>query len=165
MDVSLAKENAELPNSEAASKVAEAETSHEKGRNASMPEVHTSLPKVELSTAKTIKTDEFEGNIRRAAPEVKVKWVVIVELQSPNIEERASSDKVVPRRVFEFGGGVVSSKVQRPLLGISLNDGKSVTQRGVSLHSLEADKPKAYSLKSYLMNLKLKYCKTARSGN
>ncbi|ETE63116.1 Protein AHNAK2, partial [Ophiophagus hannah] len=122
-DVFLPKPKAELPDSEAASKVAEAEGSREKGRmkihmpkfkmpsmgfsksdikgpkidsDASMPDVHTSLPKVELSTTKPqVKTDEFEGDIRRAAPEVKIPWVpVTVELQAPDVEVQASSGKI-----------------------------------------------------------------------
>ncbi|KAG8126552.1 hypothetical protein E2320_021669 [Naja naja] len=119
-DVFLPKAKAELPDSEAASKVAEAEGSREKGRmkihmpkfkmpsmgfsksdikgpkidsDTSMPDVHTSLPKVELSTTKPqLKPDEFEGDIRRAAPEVKIPWVpVTVELQAPDVEVQASS--------------------------------------------------------------------------
>ncbi|XP_026525892.1 protein AHNAK2-like [Notechis scutatus] len=122
-DVSLPKAKAELPDSEAASKAAEAEGSREKGRmkihmpkfkmpsmgfsksdikgpkidsDASMPDVHTSLPKVELSTTKPqLKTDEFEGDIRIAAPEVKIPWVpVTVELQAPGVEVQASSGKI-----------------------------------------------------------------------
>ncbi|XP_070798398.1 protein AHNAK2 isoform X2 [Pituophis catenifer annectens] len=122
-DVSLPKGKAELPDSEAASKVAEAEGSREKGRmkihmpkfkmpsmgfsksdikgpkidsDDSMPDVHTSLPKVEVSTTKPqLKKDDFEGDIRIAAPEVKIPWVpVTVELQAPDVEVQASSGKV-----------------------------------------------------------------------
>ncbi|XP_013911823.1 PREDICTED: protein AHNAK2 [Thamnophis sirtalis] len=122
-DFSLPKGKAELPDSEAASKVEEAEGSREKGRmkihmpkfkmpsmgfsksdikgpkidsDASMPDVHTSLPNVELSTTKLqLKADEFEGDIRIAGPEVKIPWVpVTVELQAPDVEVQASSGKV-----------------------------------------------------------------------
>ncbi|XP_070607394.1 protein AHNAK2 [Erythrolamprus reginae] len=122
-DVSLPKGKAELPDSEAPSKVAEAESSREKGRmkihmpkfkmpsmgfsksdlkgpkidsDGSISDVHTSLPKVELSsTIPQLKTDEFEGDIRIAAPKVKIPWVpVTVELQTPDVEVQASSGKV-----------------------------------------------------------------------
>uniref|UniRef100_A0A2D4HUY6 Protein AHNAK2 n=2 Tax=Micrurus lemniscatus lemniscatus TaxID=129467 RepID=A0A2D4HUY6_MICLE len=64
--------------------------------DASIPDVHTSHPKVELSTTKPqLKTDEFEGDIRIAAPEVKIPWVpVTVELQAPDVEVQASSGKI-----------------------------------------------------------------------
>ncbi|XP_025019706.1 protein AHNAK2 isoform X2 [Python bivittatus] len=122
-DVSLSKAKAEMHDSEAAIKVAGAEDSHEKGRmkihmprfkmpsmgfskqdikgpkidvDVSMPDVHVSLPKAELSaTEPRLKTDELEGDLRIAAPDVKIPRVpVTVELKAPNIGVQACSGKI-----------------------------------------------------------------------
>ncbi|XP_063145104.1 protein AHNAK2 [Candoia aspera] len=119
-DISPPKRKAEVPEAEVAFTVPIAEVSHEKSRvkmhmpKFKMPsmgfskpdikgpkvDVDVSMtdvsPKAELSTIKSgLKTDNLEGSIRTAAPEVKIPGVpVTVELKAPDIGVQDCSGKV-----------------------------------------------------------------------